>query len=193
MKPVYPRAPKYVDGVYAAGVYEGGWRTLIHLYKYKGKDYLGEFFGYSSMKLWKIPWDKVDVIVPVPSPFWRSWKRGSNSTLALARQVSKIYKKPLWPHVLKRKHGFPTQTSLTRRERKRNAELSFIKNKKINPLQIKTALIIDDVMTTGATLSVSARLLKGAGFQYVYAATLAYEPFQNSNRARHAIAKKGPF
>src|SRR5438309_425015 len=114
---------------------------------------------------------RFDAIVPVPLHPARQRERGFNQAGLLAEWLSTHMALPLRP-VLQRVRFTTTQTAFDRAERMQNLHNAFRlrKNRDVRKLRV---LLIDDVLTTGSTLSECARVLKEAGAQSVYAATAA--------------------
>src|SRR5919108_84793 len=112
---------------------------------------------------------RFDVIVPVPLHPARQRERGFNQAALLADWLSSHLSVPSRP-VLKRIHFTTTQTAFDRTERMQNLRGAFRLRKKADVRNLRV-LLIDDVLTTGATLSECARTLKEAGAQSVYALT----------------------
>ncbi len=112
-----------------------------------------------------------DVVVPVPLHPARQRERGFNQASLLAQLLSAHTSIPCKP-VLKRIRYTTTQTALDRSERMENLHNAFRlrKNADVRGLRV---LLIDDVLTTGSTLSECARVLKRAGAKSVHAATAA--------------------
>jgi competence protein ComFC len=112
-----------------------------------------------------------DLIVPVPLHPARRRERGFNQAALLAETLSKRMSIPSRP-LLERVRYTTTQTAFDRTERMANLRGAFRlrKNEKMQQLRV---LLIDDVLTTGSTLSECARILKAAGAASVYAATAA--------------------
>ena len=111
------------------------------------------------------------VIVPVPLHPARQRERGFNQAGVLAEWLSAHMALPLRP-VLRRVRYTTTQTAFDRSERMQNLRGAFRLRKNADVRRLRV-LLIDDVLTTGSTLSECARILKEAGAQSVYAATAA--------------------
>jgi len=112
-----------------------------------------------------------DAIIPVPLHPARQRQRGFNQAELLADWLSDHLSLPLRP-VLQRIHYTTTQTAFDRTERMQNLRGAFRLRKKADVRNLRV-LLIDDVLTTGSTLSECARILKEAGVHSVYAATAA--------------------
>jgi competence protein ComFC len=112
-----------------------------------------------------------DAIVPVPLHPAKQRERGFNQAALLAEWLSSHVAVPLCP-ALQRIHYTTTQTAFDRSERMQNLRGAFRLRKKADVRNLRV-LLIDDVLTTGSTLSECARILKEGGAQSVYAATAA--------------------
>jgi len=158
------------DTAYSFGAYEAELRALIHLYKYGRVRPLAKPLG--EMLAAAIPRDCVfDAIVPVPLHWWRRWQRGFNQSELLARAVARRYGLPVLG-ALRRKRATETQAGLTNASRRSNVAGAFAARKKANVAGLRI-LLIDDVMTTGATAGACAAALKRAGARQVTLLTLA--------------------
>jgi ComF family protein len=114
---------------------------------------------------------RFDVIVPVPLHAARQRERGFNQASLLADLLSAQTSIPSRP-LLERIRYTTTQTALDRSQRMENLHNAFRLRKKADVRGLRV-LLIDDVLTTGSTLSECARVLKRAGANSVYAATAA--------------------
>jgi ComF family protein len=118
---------------------------------------------------------RCDVIVPVPLHRWRFLMRTYNQAALLTNQLSKLAGKPACVDALARIKRTPTQGGLHRAERRRNVAKAFAAQR---PAVIagKRVLLIDDVLTTGATADACARTLLEAGATDVDVLVLARVP-----------------
>jgi competence protein ComFC len=116
---------------------------------------------------------KSDVIAPVPLFWWKRLRRGYNQANLLADVVGDECGIEV-KHMLRRVKNTKTQTQLDEESRKKNVSDAF----EINGAMVKdkTVLLIDDVLTTGATLNECARVLKEAGAKKVYSCVAAIAP-----------------
>ena len=106
----------------------------------------------------------VDIIVPVPLHWSRFLKRRYNQAALLGASVSKITSIKQIPDMLVRHKRTPAQKGLSRSERLENQRGAIKINKRLQPvIKGSNVLLIDDVMTTGATLSACAEACKEAG------------------------------
>lgn len=149
--------------------------NLIYQLKYRGNKnighYLGKLMGQAIVETERF--NNIDVIVPLPLNKKRQRKRGYNQATVLAKGITSVWEKPIAEHAVKRNVYTETQTQkgrITRWENMANvfgvAQAELIENKHV--------LLIDDVVTTGASLEACAlEILKVPGTT-VSIATLAY-------------------
>jgi ComF family protein len=158
------------ESAFTFGEYDGTLRKLIHLFKYQGVAPLSAEFG--RLLSTALPRDiSPDVIVPMPLHWKRAWHRGFNQADLLARALSRRTGIPV-AQAVRRKRATPAQAGLTRAERRVNVAGAF-EIRKRNEVNSRHVLLIDDVMTTGATASACAGVLKRAGARRVTVLTLA--------------------
>ncbi len=168
------------DRAASFGMYEGTLRSLIHLFKYSGMKPLARpLASYLERAISKdgpnkdesSKDDSYDAVVAVPLYWRRRWTRGFNQAELLARHVAKRRGIPLLS-ALRRKRATATQAGLASAGRRRNVAGAFVLKPNQN-LAGKKILLIDDVMTTGATASACASVLKRGGAKSVSLLTLA--------------------
>lgn len=162
------------DRAASFGLYEGALRTLIHLFKYSGMKPLARpLAGYMERALSTD--ERFDAIVPVPLHWRKQWNRGFNQSELLGRYIAKRRGIPVL-RALRRKRATAVQAGLASAGRRRNVAGAFAlrsKSKTDPRLAGKNILLIDDVMTTGATASACASVLKRGGAKSVSLLTLA--------------------
>jgi competence protein ComFC len=149
-------------------------RKLVHEFKYARQRHLRyPVAGWLRETLGdpRLHGRHFDVIVPVPLHPARERERGFNQAMLLAELLAPAVTAPLRP-VLERTRYTTTQTAYDRAERMENLHGAFRlrKNQDVRDLRV---LLIDDVLTTGSTLSECARVLRAAGAVSVHAATAA--------------------
>jgi ComF family protein len=158
------------DAVYSYGSYEGTLRQLVHLFKYGGVRPLTRPFGRFLADT--LPRDaSFDVIVPMPLHWFKQWQRGFNQADVLAREIGKKWNVPV-RNVIRRRRATVPQAGLTNAKRRANVRGAFTA-KRGRPLDGMRVLLVDDVVTTGATASACARVLKRAGAAHVALLALA--------------------
>ena len=111
------------------------------------------------------------MIVPIPLHWTRAWQRGFNQSELLSKILAKRINTPL-VRAVGRKRRTPAQAGLTNAQRRTNVSGSFVWNKRC-PVKDRHVLLVDDVLTTGATASACASVLKRAGAKRVTVLTLA--------------------
>jgi len=171
--------PPFVRAV-AYGSYEGGLRELIHLLKYASvrpaAKVLGRMLGEAIEEL--EPEFQLESVTVVPVPLHRSRirEREFNQAETIARFAMKVMAVPerftLCADALERKRETLSQTGLTSHQRRENVRGAFAV---AHPGVVKghEVLVVDDVYTTGATVSECARVLRRAGATKVWVATVA--------------------
>jgi ComF family protein len=149
--------PPAFDRVSALFAYEFPVDALIHAFKYGGRlalaPALGEAFAAAEAPA-------VDVLVPMPLAPRRLRERGFNQALELARCLSRRHRIPILAGACRRVSDTPPQAALPWRERARNVRGAFVCDTDLNGLRVA---VVDDVVTTGATLNEIARTLREAG------------------------------
>ncbi len=174
-----------VERVYSLFYYTDKWRTPVHQLKYKGNTAIGRYLG--SMLGEKISLEgpeggAIDYIVPVPLHWRKRLKRGYNQAEAIAQGIARgiqegdCRKPPVVPDLLERKSFTVTQTAKDRLDRWHNVERAFELNGRCCtvPPPGSHVLLVDDVLTTGATLEACASILVEQLGCRVSIATLAY-------------------
>lgn len=149
-------------------------RKLVHEFKYAGQRHLRyPIAGWlrETLRDSRLSGHRFDVIVPVPLHPARERERGFNQAALLAELLALSVGVPL-RLVLERTRYTTTQTAYDRAERMENLHGAFRLRKKQDVRDLRV-LLIDDVLTTGSTVSECARVLKGAGAVSIHAATAA--------------------
>jgi ComF family protein len=173
------REPPFVQAV-AYGSYDGGLRELVHLLKYEqvkpAAIVLGRMLAEAIIGL-EPRWTKYPVIVvPVPLHARKLRQRGFNPPELIAHHAIKVgagnCRMVLHARALARRRETQSQIGLTRHQRRENLRGSFAVAR---PEEItgREILLVDDVFTTGTTVSECARILLRAGASKVFVATVA--------------------
>lgn len=152
--------------------YDGSVKKLITDLKYEGKKYIAEIFGTVLSDLYFESGFDCDFCVFVPMSDERATSRGYNHALLIAKEFSRLSGVPLRRDVIVKSRETVQQMRLSREERQENLKGSFaIKNRK--EIIGKRVLLIDDVMTTGATAESVCGLLIKNGASSVFVLTAA--------------------
>jgi ComF family protein len=165
------REPPKFDRAAVAGPYEGALRRAIQLLKYEGMTPLARPLG-ERLAVAATGLVGFDAVIPAPLHWRRRWNRGFNQADLLAREVSRLTGIRLDRGLL-RTRSTPPQAGLSAAERRRNVQGAFAAAGQKDGVRGKNLIVIDDVMTTGATLEACARALKRAGAAQVAVLTLA--------------------
>jgi ComF family protein len=164
------RGVRGFDAAYSFGFYEDELRELIHLFKYGRVQPLAKPLG--RLLALALPRDQeFDVIVPMPLHWRKRWQRGFNKSALLASEIGRRSNVPV-KNALRRIRPTVTQAGLTNAKRRLNVSGAF-RARTTSTLTGKRVLLVDDVMTTGATAASCARALKIAGASQVTLLTLA--------------------
>jgi ComF family protein len=155
--PAYARAR-------AAVRYDEVAKTLVHGLKYQDRADLVPVMGRWMARAGSDLLAEADLIVPVPLHWRRGWSRRYNQSGALARAVSRHGARPVAFDVLRRVKPTAQQVGLSRAERARNVQGAFAVLPAQRPrVHGRRVLLIDDVLTSGATVDACARTLLRAG------------------------------
>ncbi len=150
-------------------------QNLIHEFKYKGNkdigNYLGTIIGRSLQNSNRF--QQIDAIIPLPLFADKEFKRGYNQATILCNGISEITGVAVIKNNVLRKKFTETQTKKHRTERWQNVEGSFIVTN-ADELQGKNILMVDDVVTTGATLEACGQEILNITETKLSIATLAF-------------------
>ena len=173
IEPAFSRAVAY-------GSYESGLRELIHLLKYGGvrpaASVLGRMLGEAITTLEPLFPAEGVVVVPVPLHRTKFRQRGFNQAELIARAALKLSPSRERLHLctgaFERKRETPSQIGLTSHQRRENLRGAFAVTQ-TEAVKGREVLVVDDVYTTGATVSECAKVLRRAGATKVWVATVA--------------------
>lgn len=165
-----------IDGSFCGIVYKGMTKKLLYQFKYRPylsglKEFLGELL-YESLiqqELYQAVLSTKPILIPIPLSQKRQKDRGYNQALLLAKEVGKRFDLPVMD-ILKRSKETKPQYGLKKDERRENMKNAFVLSGKGGK---GTALLVDDILTTGSTLAEAAHVLKKAGFARVWGVALA--------------------
>ena len=165
------RSATVFDWARGYGAYEGPLRQMIHLLKYEGMRPLARPLGSRLFGLLQQA-GLVDLIVPVPLDRSRLRDRGFNQSELLAKELSRASGIAMDAALLRRSRRTETQTGLSHAQRRQNVQGAFVLRRP-QSLSGKRVALVDDVITTGATASACAAVLKRAGAERVVVLALA--------------------
>jgi ComF family protein len=157
------------------GPYQGLLRDVVLRMKRVGGDDLADVVGtlWARQVATRLMDVKIEVVLPVPMHWWSRWKRGFNQIEGLARSVAGNLGascRPRWLRCVRRIGEQKALPSTARWENVRNA----FRCRPASSLAGKTVLLVDDVMTTGATLHEAARAIRVHRPARILAAVLAH-------------------
>jgi ComF family protein len=155
--PVYQRAR-------AAVCYDDVARTLVHALKYGDRLELAPLMGRLMARAGADLLAEADALVPVPLHWRRLWLRRFNQSALLSRAISRYANLPLADGVLRRVKATAQQAGLSKEQRAQNLQGAFrIPPENEAAVEGRRLVLVDDVLTTGATANAAARALLRAG------------------------------
>jgi len=162
------------SGARSAARFEGPLQELIHRFKYGNKVHLSHPLGLLTVAaLGNVPRSfSADYLVPVPLHRRRLRERGFNQSQLIGRVLAKSWEIPIAVHNLRRTRWTPPQTGLSAAERERNIRGAFSVARP-DRFTGKRLLLVDDVYTTGSTVTECAKTLCRSGAKEVYVVTVA--------------------
>lgn len=154
----------------AWAVFEEPVQSALHKLKYRRDLSMGDAIAAAMMPfVQSLDWE-IDLVVPIPLGKQRMRERGYNQVAMIAKPLAMGLGLQYLPHALARRKETRSQVGLSREERHRNVHEAFQADSGVGG---KVVLVMDDVSTTGSTLSSGADALYAAGARDVYALTVA--------------------
>ncbi|MBA2126029.1 ComF family protein [Hyphomicrobium methylovorum] len=166
--------PPDYDRARAVARFDGKMRDLIHAFKFHDNHNARGLFGRWLMDAGRDLIAGADVIVPIPLARWRLLSRRFNQAQILASEIGRRSSKPVKPFALQRSRSTKHQIGLSKAKRLRNVAGAFqVSSNGVSAVAGKAVLLIDDVITSGATAGAAAKALKRAGASRVDILALA--------------------
>ncbi|MBB4305573.1 ComF family protein [Rhodobium orientis] len=160
--------PPPFDRARAAAVFDDVARDVVHGFKYRDHTEHVRLMARLMARAGQELLDDADVIVPVPLHRWRLWRRRFNQAALLGAEISRLTGVAFDPLILHRIRATQHQVGLTGSERDRNVRGAFRVTPDRRPaIADRRVLLIDDVLTSGATVKASTRALLRGGAQSV--------------------------
>ena len=160
-----------LDHAYCGWVFDHEIQRVIHSLKYEDYAKLGfelgkELVGLLNSEVFR----DISGLIPIPLHSVKFRERGYNQAGWIAKGISYETQLPVFSKVVKRNRYTKTQTKLNAAERKQNLSQAFSIKKNVEDCQY---ILVDDVLTTGSTISSAARTLKDAGAKSITALTVS--------------------
>ena len=161
-------SPPAYDRARAAVRYDDIARALVHAFKYGDRLDLAPMMGRWMARAGRELTHEADALVPVPLHWRRLWSRRFNQSAALAGSVSQTCDVPVLHDALKRVRATPQQVGLSKPQRADNVQGAFrVLPERKAEVAGRRLVLIDDVLTSGATVDTCARALLRAGAKHV--------------------------
>ncbi len=155
-------------------IYNDASRDIILSFKHGDRTHAAAAYGKWLLRSGRELIEDIDIIVPVPLHWSRLFHRRYNQAALLAQELGKLTGKPVETNVLLRSKKTASQGHKTRNQRRLNLQGAFtVPSKAQRKISEQRILLIDDVLTTGATVSACAKALLRAGAAKVDVLTLA--------------------
>lgn len=164
------------DGAAVALLYKGAVRTAMHRYKFAHVKAYAVWFAAQLAPVvgaWLDDW-RPDCVTYVPISLGRFWERGYNQSELVARRLAAQLGLPCLP-LLKKRPFSARQSRKSAEERRQNVENVFRLRRGASAAG-RRVLLVDDVLTTGATLSACARALRQGGAERIFAVAMTKTP-----------------
>ncbi len=162
----------FVAGWTAVWYYRGNVKHSIHRYKFRGAlSYADSYGRFLAMRISQMDMD-YDYITWVPVSFRRRLSRGYDQVAILAKATAKELGVPIFPTLKKKRHT-PAQSGLADPAQRKANVIGAYEILQDADIAGKTILLIDDVITTGSTISECAKTLLTAGASKIYCAAVA--------------------
>lgn len=160
----------------APWTYAGALQEAVKQFKYARRWRIGRWLAETMVETARTTWpmEDIGVVLPVPRHWLKCYGKGWNPSAALAATVAQELDKPYAPQGLTRRRWTSTQTHLSWRGRFRNVRRAFVAQPRL--VAHRSVLLIDDVLTSGATTNACALAMKAAGARSVFVLTAARTP-----------------
>jgi competence protein ComFC len=176
------RSKYTIDGTFPSIVYKGVVKRLVYTFKYPPyvtalEPQLSELLieGIIQKEAFYTQLHRKSVLIPIPLHTKKFRKRGYNQSMLLAVSLGQKLEIPVL-NSLQRVKETKTQVGFSKEERMKNIKDAFAidARQREEVLAFEQVFLVDDVVTSGATLKEAASVLKRAGVKYVYGVTLAH-------------------
>jgi ComF family protein len=166
--------PPHFGAARAAMLYDDASRSLVLRFKHGDRIHTAKALASWMHRAGEEFWNDTDILIPVPLHRWRLFRRRYNQAALLTQNLAAIGRNRFLPDALLRLRPTPSQGHLNRKERQVNVKGAFGMNPKHQFIvEGKSVLLVDDVLTTGATVNECAGLLLNSGAKAVNVLVLA--------------------
>ena len=171
--------PPVLDAAFAAVDYAYPWSQLVQEFKFQ--EHIGWAKSMAALML-STPWvepalENADLLIPMPLSVERLKERGFNQVLVLANALCAPYPEKMHTQLLQRIQHTAPLSSMDRKHRQQSVQQAYAVDRKHTlALQGKKVVLLDDVMTTGASLQSAAKALRNAGASHITALIFARTP-----------------
>lgn len=176
--------PEFCDALWVVGHYAAPLDELVQALKYREQWSYGRWLGELMAAEFGPHAPEVAGVVPMPLHPSRLKKRGFNQASELAKPIARALQAKVRYQWLIRERDTPSQVGQNREQRQHNLRGAFRATGDVRGQRI---LLVDDVMTTGSTLSEAARTLKASGAAWVGAAVLCRAGYADRSTAEEAV------
>jgi ComF family protein len=169
------QSPLPLDRVRAALAYDEASRDLVIGFKHAGRIEAAELLARLMVEAGRELLAGADLVLPVPLHRWRLLRRGYNQSAMLAARIARLSGCAWSPDLLLRRVATPSQQGLGKAARARNItpQAFALRARRSGEVSGRAVLLVDDVLTSGATLGACARILRDAGAARVDALLVA--------------------
>lgn len=166
--------PPAWDRARAAVAYDDASRPLVHALKYRDAPEAGQLMARMMARAARRLVADAEIVIPVPLHRFRLWRRRFNQSAYLAQRIAAAAGIAYRPDLLVRIKATRSQVGLQEEERRRNVARAFaVVDGRQGEIAGRAVLLVDDVMTTGATAGACASALRRAGARQVDVACFA--------------------
>lgn len=151
---------RYFDLARSCYVYEGAARDIVTAYKYSSRVYYARHMAQDMAELYNAADMSCSVMVPVPTSKEKIAERGFDHIAVLCLFLSKLLHMPLAENAITKVKDNSAQAALSGIDRELNVQGVYARGEDISKIKGAHVLLVDDVLTTGATASAAAKVLK---------------------------------